>query len=233
MTAVNEYYIKEIGQEKMPYNSENRRIKADRTKQKIYKSAEKLFKSHAFHEVSVDEIVKMAGVAKGSFYVHFASKDALYASLFSDYTGRIDIDYKSYLDSLPQDMLASARLLCLIEKIVDVLITTIGYEKLKAVYQFQIAKPINMEVIYGYNRGVYNMVEDVLSYGIQKGEFKEALPLEILTRHFVMAIRGITYEWCIRYPDFDYKAEMLQHFGLLLDGLRSSPLTPQTDQSGR
>ncbi len=203
----------------MPYSSESRRIKANDTKQKIYKSAEKLFASHTYHEVSVDEIVKMTGVAKGSFYVHFASKDALYASLFSDYVARVDMDYKSYLDSLPADIPASDRLLLLIGKIVDVMINTVGYEKLKAVYQLQIAKTINMEVINGYNRGLYNMVEDVLACGIQKGEFKEALPLEFLSRHFVMAIRGITYEWCIRYPDFNLKEQTMMHFKILLDGI--------------
>ena len=60
----------------MSYNNERRRSKAENTKQKIYKSAEELFSSRAYHEVSVDEIVKLAGVAKGSFYLHFSSKDA-------------------------------------------------------------------------------------------------------------------------------------------------------------
>jgi hypothetical protein len=36
----------------------------------------------------------------------------------------------------------------------------------------------------------------------------------------MMAIRGITYEWCIRYPDFDYKEEALRHFEILLAGIR-------------
>lgn len=37
---------------------------------------------------------------------------------------------------------------------------------------------------------------------------------------FIMAIRGLTYEWCIRYPDFDFKKEAQAHFWLLLDGIR-------------
>lgn len=204
-------------------------MKANVTKQKIYESAEKLFTCQSYHQVSVDEIVKLAGVAKGSFYVHFASKDALYASLLSDYVDRVDMNYKSYLNSLPVDMPDSDRLMSLIGKIADVLIHEIGFEKMNAVYQLQISKTINMEVINGYNRDFYNMVEDVLAYGIQKGEFKAMLPLETLTRHFIMAIRGITYEWCIRYPDFDYKVQMLEHFRLLLDGLRNSNSPDQTD----
>jgi hypothetical protein len=37
----------------------------------------------------------------------------------------------------------------------------------------------------------------------------------------MLAIRGVTYEWCIRFPDYDYKAEALAHFTLLLKGLRA------------
>jgi hypothetical protein len=38
----------------------------------------------------------------------------------------------------------------------------------------------------------------------------------------MISLRGITYEWCIRYPDFDYKAQALSYFDLLLKGLRAS-----------
>ena len=34
-----------------------------------------------------------------------------------------------------------------------------------------------------------------------------------------MAIRGITYEWCIRESDFDLKEQAREHVCLLMDGL--------------
>ncbi len=217
----------------MPYNSENRRIKANDTRQKIYKSAEKLFASYAYHKVSVDEIVKMAGVAKGSFYVHFASKDALIAALISDYVAGLDTDYKDYLASLPDDTPAEATLLSFIGKIADVLIDHIGIGNMQAVYKAQITNDMNMEAVMDYNRDIYKMISSILERGIRRGEFKTDVPVEILTRHFMMAIRGVTYEWCIRYPDFDYKAEAMQHFRLLLDGLRNPVFPDRIDRSGR
>ena len=203
----------------MSYNNESRRIKAEDTRQKIYKSAEKLFSSQAYHEVSVDEIVKLAGVAKGSFYVHFASKDALITALISDYVERVDIGYQDFLDSFPKDAPAEEMILSLIGKIADVLVDHIGIASMQAVYKAQITNDFDTQAVNGYNRHINKMFHDVLERGITRGEFKTNVPLDTLTLHFMMAIRGITYEWCIRYPDFDYKMQALAHFKLLLKGI--------------
>ena len=77
-----------------------------------------------------------------------------------------------------------------------------------------------MEVVKGYNRALYDHFSDVITRGLDQGEFRNTHTVETLTRHFVMAIRGLSYEWCIRYPDFDLKTQALEHFQLLLDGAR-------------
>lgn len=198
-----------------------KREQAAKTKKKLYESAGKLFDQYDFDDISVDAIVEAAGVAKGTFYVHFESKDALIASFLYDYVSQVDADYKAHLDTLPATAKTPDILLSLIAKIVDVLTDKIGYNKMKMVYKVQLTGAINMEAVKGYNRELYKMFADVLGTGIQRGEFKTELPLDILTRHFVMAIRGLSYEWCIRYPDFDLKEQALTHFRLLLAGIEA------------
>lgn len=205
-------------------NISNRKKQSMETKNKIYKSAEKLFSKYDFNKVSVDAIVKAAEVSKGTFYIYFDSKDTLIASLINDYVSNVDLDYKAYLDSIPPDMPSSDILLKLIGKIADVLIDTIGYDNMATIYKLQLAKTVDMEPIKGYSREIYKMFNNVLENGIQKDEFKTSVPLEILTKHFVMAIRGLTYEWCIRYPDFDLKEQSLIHFQLLLSGIKSKSI---------
>ena len=204
----------------MSYNGENRKIKADSTRKKIYESAEKLFSQNDYNKVSVDSIAEAAGVAKGSFYVHFASKDTLIAALINDHVSKADTDYKTFLDTFPDDATAQVIILSLIGKIADVLIEKIGCNKMKAVYKAQITKDIDTQAVMGYNRKLYKMFSDVLEKGIQRGEFKTKVPLDILTMHFMIAIRGITYEWCIRYPEFDLKARTIQHFEIMLEGIK-------------
>lgn len=203
----------------MTYNGENRRINAQYTKQKIYESAKKLFSSKNYREVSVDEIVKMAGVSKGTFYVHYPSKDALVTSLLEDHVAKVDTDYRNFINSYPKESSTEALFLSLIAKIADVLMD-IGYDMMQAIYHAQITKDVDTRAVTNYSRGIYIMFSQVLERGIKRGEFKSDMPLDILTKHFMMAIRGITYEWCIRHPDFEYKEEALAHFKLLLKGLR-------------
>jgi len=44
------------------------------TKQQILKSAFELFTTKSYHEVSIDEIIKKAGVSKGGLFHYFSSK---------------------------------------------------------------------------------------------------------------------------------------------------------------
>ncbi len=203
----------------MTYNGEKRKIKAQYTKQKIYESAKELFASEHYNDISVDSIVKKAGVSKGSFYVHYASKEALVNFLIEDYVAKIDTDYINFIHTFPKETPTEELFLSLIAKITDLLMD-IGFDKIQALYQGQITKNLDTETVTSHNREIYKMFSRLLERGIERGEFKTDMPLNILTKHLMMAMRGITYEWCIRYPNFDYKTEALTHFRLLLKGLR-------------
>ncbi len=53
----------------------------DLQRQKLMEKARELVLAHGMRRVSVDDIVKAAGMAKGSFYHHFASKEDLLMQL--------------------------------------------------------------------------------------------------------------------------------------------------------
>ncbi|MDT3698813.1 MAG: TetR/AcrR family transcriptional regulator [Thermincola sp.] len=197
----------------------NRKAKALETKKNIYKSAEQLFQNHGFDNVSVDTIVEMAGVSKGAFYVHFGSKDYLIAALIADYVEKVDLDYKSFLESIGPDLKASDKLILLAGKIADITNCTIGYDNMKFLYAAQLTRTINTDAVSGYNREIYQMLREIISTGQQQGEFKTEISPDIISKHCILALRGLIYEWCIRYPDFDLKDQVLQHFEILLTGI--------------
>lgn len=59
----------------MPFTPEHKA----RTRARIIESARVLFNRKGFDQVSIDEIMKAAGLTRGGFYNHFSSKEALYA----------------------------------------------------------------------------------------------------------------------------------------------------------
>lgn len=196
-----------------------RKAQGAETRKKIYQIAEKLFAERDFAAVGVKDITDAVGITKGAFYVHFESKDALIAMLIADYAARADADYKSLLENLPTDLPTSGVLLALTGKICDVLMDTIGCENMKKTYQILLAGTVDTEAVHGYDRELYTLFQDVLERGIQRGELKNVVSANALARHFVTAIRGISYDWCIRYPNFDLKERAVEHIRLLIEGL--------------
>ncbi len=198
---------------------DKRKVQGAETKKKIYEIAERMFKERNFSDVMVEDITDEAGITKGAFYVHFASKDALIALLIADYAARADTDYKAFLEALPADMPTADVLLSLTEKIAEVLTEAIGCENMKKVYQMMLAGAVDAEALTGYGRELYLLFYNVLEKGVRQGELGNALPVEVLARHFVAALRGITFEWCVRYPDFDLKEQSVVHCRLLIEGI--------------
>jgi AcrR family transcriptional regulator len=66
----------------MPYSTGHK----ERTRAKIVERARVLFNRHGFDQVSIDDVMKSAGLTRGGFYRHFASKDDLYASAVQSFT---------------------------------------------------------------------------------------------------------------------------------------------------
>ena len=198
----------------------SRQTKALDTRAKIYKSAEELFKEHQFDNVSVDAIVEKAGVAKGSFYVHFKSKDALIASLMADHVAKLDLNYRAYLESFPPGTPASEILIAIVGKIADIMTDYVGHDILKITYETLLSQTVNADSIMGYNRDLYKMFSAIIDKGMHQAEFRSDKSADTIARHCILAIRGLTFEWCIRYPDFNLKDEVQNHFILLLDGIK-------------
>jgi TetR/AcrR family transcriptional regulator, transcriptional repressor for nem operon len=60
----------------MPYTPEHK----EETRERIVRSARRLFNRRGFAEVTIDEIMADAGLTRGGFYHHFNTKEELYAA---------------------------------------------------------------------------------------------------------------------------------------------------------
>lgn len=209
-------------------DSRTRKERALETRSRLYATAELLFTQYGFDNVSVDKIVEESGLSKGSFYVHFKSKDNLLESLISDYVEKIDLDYQAFIETISPDETATNILFLFVEKIVDVIVDVIGHEKMKILYRTHLTNISQSGTAVSYNRSIYKMITNVLDRGFFSGEFFTEMPREELATHLILALRGLTYEWCIRYPDFDLKAQSRTHFKIMLNGIISTPPTCQT-----
>ena len=196
-----------------------RKLQAADTRNKIYRIARELFLKHGVENVSVDSIVEAAGISKGTFYVHFDTKDALASILINDYVSEVDSEYKLFFEEIISNNSAKEIMLLLVGKIAEVIDNKIGYENMRILYKTHITNTIDVSSSISYKRDIYRMFSSIIEKGISNGEFKSDLPTDVLSNHFILAMRGITYEWCVRYPEIGLKEQFLLHYKILLSGI--------------
>ncbi len=197
-----------------------RQQKAVETKNKIYETAKHLIKEYGIENVSVDSIVETAGVSKGAFYVHFKSKDEVLTTLVNDYTNIADLDYKSFLLTLSDHESIFDILTQLVGEISDFIEHSIGLDNMRALYKAHLSKTVDTTSAMSYNREIDKLFREVLERGVNQGEVREDIPVDLIAKHLILSMRGAIFEWCVRYPDFNLKEQVLVHYKILLYGLK-------------
>ena len=69
------------------------RAHTEATRERILDSAARLFRAHGFEAARIDDIMEGAGLTRGGFYLHFRSKEELFAA----YVGR-ELDFGRQLE---------------------------------------------------------------------------------------------------------------------------------------
>ncbi|MCS6913329.1 MAG: TetR/AcrR family transcriptional regulator [Myxococcales bacterium] len=68
--------------------SRAQRLRAQR-RQQVRQAARRLFAQRGYHDTSIQDILQEAGIARGTFYLHFDSKRAVFDDLVDDFLDRI------------------------------------------------------------------------------------------------------------------------------------------------
>lgn len=184
-------------------------------KKSIYLAAARLFGEKGFERTSLDEVAEEAGVAKGTIFYHFQSKDRLFSELIGagigQMTARIeeisamDIAVRKKLDLIVEfhfDFFKEHRDVCLM------ILGQMG--------NFQTRWQKNIELI----RGSYlRAMEEIIAQAKQEGVIDRKLDTEslIITLFSVLAVAGI--DWAIFHPELPEKKMADTVKTLLLEGL--------------
>ena len=76
-------------------------LRSEETKAHILDAALDCFSERGYDATGVAEICQRAGVSKGAFYYHFASKQALFLTLLDDWLGRLDAQMAMHRQGAP------------------------------------------------------------------------------------------------------------------------------------
>jgi AcrR family transcriptional regulator len=81
---------------------------SEKTKSKLISSAKKIFSEKGYYDTKVSDIVKEAGVAQGTFYLYFKSKEEIFKEIILDIKTNIEnilSKYEKSQDSVEQTII--------------------------------------------------------------------------------------------------------------------------------
>lgn len=140
----------------------------NKTKRKIFETSMKLFAEKGYDATSIEEITATVGVAKGTLYYHFSSKEEIFNFLVEEGIKLLKNSIAIKTDKL-ENSLDKLRAIVLIQ--IKILVK---YENFITIILSQIwGNDPRSQMCRKYVFEYIQMIEEIVKQGIQKGEIIE------------------------------------------------------------
>lgn len=140
----------------------------NKTKRKIFETSMKLFAEKGYDATSIEEITATVGVAKGTLYYHFSSKEEIFNFLIEEGVKLLQnsIDIKTskldnYIDKLKAIILIEIKIVAKYEDFITIMLSQF--------YGTEARNQKCQKLIYEYINKIEKIVED----GMEKGQIKK------------------------------------------------------------
>ncbi|MBN1242376.1 MAG: TetR/AcrR family transcriptional regulator [Spirochaetales bacterium] len=180
-----------------------RQEKARGTKQAIFEAALRLFREKGFDAVTVEDIAREAGTAKGSFYTYFRTKSDIIIEEFR----AIDDFYREWSRNLKRYGSAREKLVAFARAQLRYVRDKVGVATLKQLYANNILQPDVEKVLIDTGRYLHELVRRVMEEGQASGEFRTDLAPDRLALLHDRSFRAVFLDWAISSDGFDLVKE--------------------------
>lgn len=161
----------------------------NKTKRKIFETSMKLFAEKGYEATSIEEITATVGVAKGTLYYHFASKEEIFNFLIEEgiklLQNSVDIKitkHDNYIDKIKAIILIQIKIVTKYEDIITIILSQFwGKENRNKKCQ---------TLVYEY----IGKIEKIVQEGIEKGEIKYGDSRAIASEIYGLICSTLTYK---------------------------------------
>ncbi len=172
----------------------SRKQQADATKRRIFDCALALLMERGYENITIRDIVNAANVSIGSFYHYYSSK--------------LDVFLETYsiADSYFETVVASE----LLGKSFDEKFSL--YFRHYAMYSSSVTSIALTKLLYtsdnkcfdrGSSAGMHRVLIELLEEGIKEGFIAGVSSAQELAQFYLIAVRGLVYNWCTADGDYD------------------------------
>lgn len=161
----------------------------NKTKRKIFETSMRLFAEKGYDATSIEEITATVGVAKGTLYYHFSSKEEIFSFLVEEGIKLLQNSIvikteklSNYIDKIKAIVLIQIKVVVKYENLITILLSQFwGKEERNRKCKQQ---------IYNY----IDLIEDIVSNGIKLGQIKEGNPKIIASEIYGLICSSLVYK---------------------------------------
>ena len=161
----------------------------NKTKRKIFETSMKLFAEKGYDATSIEEITATVGVAKGTLYYHFSSKEEIFNFLIEEGIKLLQNSiyiktskYTNYIDKIKAIILIQIKIVAKYEDIITIILSQFwGNEARNKKCQ---------EHVYDY----IGQIEKIVQQGIEKGEIKKGDTRAIASEIYGLICSTLVYK---------------------------------------
>ena len=173
--------------------------KGDDKRDRIMNAAITTFAQKGYHQATMAAVAREAGVAAGTIYLYFKSKDDLLISIFEEKVqGFID----EFHSQLAQEESAEIKL----RKLVQLhLFEMQNRPDLAAVFQLELRQSRHFMSVYPKAdlKGYFDLIGEIIEEGQQQGLFRKDLYLSAIKRAFFGAMDETVTSWLLAGRNYD------------------------------
>ena len=171
-------------------------------REEIYESALELFRKDGYEATTVQQITEGLGIAKGTFFNHFPSKEHIVVRW---YNGITDITISA---AKKRDKASACEAVC--ELFGDMARrATLEPELLVAKFRY-CTNPELMEAEKRQVQAIRDLIVGYCEAGIHRGEMDSGLDIHTLCEVLIATLSGTSRSWVYANPSFDFSRVIRQ-----------------------
>ena len=185
----------------------------NKTKRKIFETSMKLFAEKGYDATSIEEITATVGVAKGTLYYHFSSKEEIFNFLVEEgmklLKNSIEIKTSKFdnsIDKLKAIILIEIKVLAKYENLITIILN-----------QFWGTEARNLSC-QKYVLDYIETVESIINAGIEKGEITNVNPHILASTIFSLTYSILVYKIQTGKP-IDVQELYSEYQNIIVNGL--------------
>ena len=161
----------------------------NKTKRKIFETSMKLFAKKGYDATSVEDITATVGVAKGTLYYHFSSKEEIFNFLVIEgiklLQNSVDIKtekFENYLDKIKAIVLIEVKIIFKYEDLITILLSQF--------WGNEIINKTCKQHVFNY----INKIETIVEEGMKKKEIRQGDPKAVAAEIYGLICSGLVYK---------------------------------------